>query len=68
MTRYLLLASLCATLTLACSSEAPTSLSGPGVAIRVAPLNLAGVTNASYRITVVNGLTQQVAQVEVDRV
>ncbi|PKN58204.1 MAG: hypothetical protein CVU56_07150 [Deltaproteobacteria bacterium HGW-Deltaproteobacteria-14] len=34
--------------------------------VRVAPLNLAGVTNARYRVTVVNGLTEQVAQVDLD--
>lgn len=68
MMRYPSFASLLAmfaTLAVGCA-EAPPGSSGPGVAVRVAPLNLAGVTNASYRITVVNGATQQVAQVDVD--
>jgi len=63
--RTLALASSCALLLSACGAELSDGPTGPGVTINVAPLNLLGVSDARYRITITNGAAQQVTQVEV---
>ena len=48
------------------ASDAPPAPAGPGVEITVAPLTLDGVTNASWRLTVVNGAAETVVERTLD--